>query len=133
MFTIGLLLLMVVLVVGGVRRRPLARGRLDSKIVERGELLPPASDLEETAVNTDAVQELLLLRSARSRAFCHALRRRAVTQRDLTIAVRLPLLRFQQVLSSCGTHLGSLLPDADGARYCIDLSCISGNAAGIVM
>ena len=38
-----------------------------------------------------------------------------------------------QVLSSCGTHLGSLLPDADGARYCIDLSCISGNAAGIVM
>lgn len=38
-----------------------------------------------------------------------------------------------EVLSSCGTHLGSLLPDADGARYCIDLSCISGNAASIVM
>eukprot|EP00729_Bicosta_minor_P006020 gene6020-12891_t len=32
-----------------------------------------------------------------------------------------------EVLSTCGTHLGSLLPDAEGNRYCIDLSCIAGN------
>jgi hypothetical protein len=32
------------------------------------------------------------------------------------------------VKSSCGTHLGTYLPDDKGARYCIDLSCISGNA-----
>jgi hypothetical protein len=33
------------------------------------------------------------------------------------------------VTSSCGTHLGSYLPDEKGSRWCIDLSCISGNAA----
>ena len=32
------------------------------------------------------------------------------------------------VTSVCGTHLGSYLPDAKGPRWCIDLSCISGNA-----
>jgi len=31
------------------------------------------------------------------------------------------------VTSSCGTHLGSFLPDAKGARWCMDLTCISGN------
>jgi len=32
------------------------------------------------------------------------------------------------VYSSCGTHLGSYLPDADGKpRYCMDLSCVAGN------
>jgi peptide methionine sulfoxide reductase MsrB len=31
------------------------------------------------------------------------------------------------VTSVCGTHLGSYLPDAQGSRWCIDLSCISGN------
>jgi len=31
------------------------------------------------------------------------------------------------VTSTCGTHLGSFLPDAQGDRWCIDLSCISGN------
>jgi len=32
------------------------------------------------------------------------------------------------VTSSCGTHLGTYLPDVGGApRYCIDLSCIAGN------
>jgi len=31
------------------------------------------------------------------------------------------------VISSCNTHLGSFLPDAQGSRWCIDLSCISGN------
>jgi len=31
------------------------------------------------------------------------------------------------VTSKCGTHLGSYLPDAKGSRWCIDLSCISGN------
>jgi hypothetical protein len=31
------------------------------------------------------------------------------------------------VKSSCGTHLGSFLPDEKGARWCIDLSCISGH------
>jgi len=31
------------------------------------------------------------------------------------------------VRSSCGTHLGSYLPDEAGARWCIDLSCVSGN------
>jgi len=30
------------------------------------------------------------------------------------------------VTSKCGTHLGSFLPDAQGPRYCMDLSCISG-------
>jgi len=33
------------------------------------------------------------------------------------------------VTSSCGTHLGTYLPDFGGApRYCIDLSCMAGNA-----
>jgi len=31
------------------------------------------------------------------------------------------------VYSTCGTHLGSYLPDKQGARWCMDLSCISGN------
>jgi len=31
------------------------------------------------------------------------------------------------VYSSCGTHLGSYLPDAQGPRWCMDLSCIAGN------
>jgi len=31
------------------------------------------------------------------------------------------------IRSKCGTHLGSYDPDSRGARYCIDLSCISGN------
>lgn len=30
------------------------------------------------------------------------------------------------VSSTSGTHLGSYLPDAKGARWCIDLACISG-------
>lgn len=29
--------------------------------------------------------------------------------------------------STCGTHLGTYLPDEKGERYCIDLSCVSGN------
>jgi peptide methionine sulfoxide reductase MsrB len=33
------------------------------------------------------------------------------------------------VTSSCGTHLGSFLPDDKGDRWCIDLSCISGHSA----
>merc|ERR1711907_80884 len=33
------------------------------------------------------------------------------------------------VQSSCGTHLGSFLPDSAGARWCMDLSCIAGSAA----
>lgn len=36
------------------------------------------------------------------------------------------------VTSSCGTHLGTYLPDVGGApRYCIDLSCIAGREAFI--
>ena len=31
-----------------------------------------------------------------------------------------------EVLSACGTHLGSYLPDDGGPRYCIDLACIAG-------
>ena len=31
------------------------------------------------------------------------------------------------VTSVCGTHLGSYLPDSQGPRWCIDLSCISGS------
>jgi len=31
------------------------------------------------------------------------------------------------VYSKCGTHLGSFLPDAKGSRWCMDLSCVSGN------
>jgi peptide methionine sulfoxide reductase MsrB len=31
------------------------------------------------------------------------------------------------VYSKCGTYLGSNLPDESGDRFCIDLSCISGN------
>jgi len=37
------------------------------------------------------------------------------------------------VYSSCGTHLGSYLPDASGPRYCMDLSCIAGNPAELVV
>merc|ERR1740138_1664333 len=33
----------------------------------------------------------------------------------------------EQVFSSCGTHIGSFLPDEEGDRWCIDLSCIAGN------
>jgi len=33
------------------------------------------------------------------------------------------------VTSKCGTHLGSYLPDANGPRWCMDLSCISGHKA----
>jgi peptide methionine sulfoxide reductase MsrB len=31
------------------------------------------------------------------------------------------------VTSVCGTHLGSYLPDEEGPRWCIDLTCVSGN------
>lgn len=31
------------------------------------------------------------------------------------------------VKSACGTHLGSYLPDEEGPRWCIDLSCVAGN------
>merc|ERR1711990_751778 len=31
------------------------------------------------------------------------------------------------VYSKCGTHLGSYLPDDQGDRWCLDLSCLSGN------
>jgi hypothetical protein len=34
-----------------------------------------------------------------------------------------------EVLSKCGTHLGSYLPDSKGPRWCLDLSCVSGNPA----
>jgi len=37
------------------------------------------------------------------------------------------------MFSKCGTHLGSYDPDARGPRYCIDLSCISGNPAKSVL
>lgn len=33
------------------------------------------------------------------------------------------------VTSKCGTHLGSYLPDDNGPRWCIDLSCIAGSSA----
>mmetsp|Transcript_52279 Transcript_52279/g.124701 ORF Transcript_52279/g.124701 Transcript_52279/m.124701 type:complete len:202 (+) Transcript_52279:115-720(+) len=33
------------------------------------------------------------------------------------------------VYSSCGTHLGSYLPDERGPRWCMDLSCIAGYPA----
>lgn len=32
-----------------------------------------------------------------------------------------------EMQSKCGTHLGHNLPDASGARYCIDLVCIAGS------
>jgi peptide methionine sulfoxide reductase MsrB len=31
------------------------------------------------------------------------------------------------VFSTCGTHLGTYLPDAHGPRWCIDLVCIAGH------
>eukprot|EP00730_Choanoeca_flexa_P014284 TRINITY_DN6191_c0_g1_i1.p1 TRINITY_DN6191_c0_g1~~TRINITY_DN6191_c0_g1_i1.p1 ORF type:complete len:192 (+),score=17.93 TRINITY_DN6191_c0_g1_i1:232-807(+) len=31
-----------------------------------------------------------------------------------------------EVLSSCGTHLGTIDPDEKGQRYCLDLVCLSG-------
>ncbi|CAE7643479.1 unnamed protein product, partial [Symbiodinium necroappetens] len=37
------------------------------------------------------------------------------------------------VYSSCGTHLGSYLPDSAGPRYCMDLSCIAGNPVEQIM
>lgn len=36
---------------------------------------------------------------------------------------------FLTVYSTCGTYLGSNLPDEEGNRYCMDLSCISGRPA----
>lgn len=36
------------------------------------------------------------------------------------------------VTSSCGTHLGSYLPDDKGPRFCLDLACLAGNASGPV-
>jgi len=33
------------------------------------------------------------------------------------------------VTSTCGTHLGSYLPDDEGPRWCIDLSCVAGSPA----
>ena len=39
------------------------------------------------------------------------------------------ILPNNYVVSKCGTHLGSNLPDAKGIRYCLDLSCVSGNPA----
>ena len=32
-----------------------------------------------------------------------------------------------RAFSSCGTQIGSYLPDEAGARWCIDLSCVAGN------
>ena len=32
-----------------------------------------------------------------------------------------------EVVSKCGTHLGSFLPDEKGDRWCLDLSCLSGS------
>merc|ERR1712070_983999 len=37
------------------------------------------------------------------------------------------------VTSSCGTHLGSFLPDDKGDRWCMDLSCVAGNPAVPIM
>jgi len=37
------------------------------------------------------------------------------------------------VYSKCGTYLGSLLPDEKGPRYCLDLSCVSGDATAITV
>jgi len=37
------------------------------------------------------------------------------------------------VYSSCGTHLGSYLPDVKGPRWCMDLSCIAGNPAATTL
>jgi len=37
------------------------------------------------------------------------------------------------VYSSCGTHLGSYLPDAHGPRWCMDLSCIAGGPAEVAL
>lgn len=36
------------------------------------------------------------------------------------------------VSSTCGTHLGTFLPDDQGDRYCIDLSCIAGTPSSPV-
>mmetsp|Transcript_8868 Transcript_8868/g.23768 ORF Transcript_8868/g.23768 Transcript_8868/m.23768 type:complete len:186 (-) Transcript_8868:64-621(-) len=35
-----------------------------------------------------------------------------------------------EVRSACGAHLGHNIPDFSGDRYCIDLVCIAGSAAG---
>lgn len=37
------------------------------------------------------------------------------------------ILDDNRVVSSCGTMLGTYLPDDEGVRYCIDLVCVSGN------
>lgn len=37
------------------------------------------------------------------------------------------------VYSSCGTHLGSYLPDEKGPRWCMDLSCIAGRPESSVV
>jgi len=35
--------------------------------------------------------------------------------------------KTKDVKSVCGTHLGAYLPDDNGPRWCMDLSCIAGN------
>jgi len=37
----------------------------------------------------------------------------------------------EYVTSTCGTHLGSYLPDENGPRWCMDLSCVAGNPPSI--
>ena len=48
-------------------------------------------------------------------------------RKEEVIAENVMTSRTQEfVFSTCGTHLGSYLPDIEGDRWCIDLACISG-------
>ena len=47
---------------------------------------------------------------------------------DQVIDSNVKLVEQDLVVSSCGTHLGSNVPDERGTRYCLDLSCVAGNA-----
>jgi len=44
------------------------------------------------------------------------------------VAQNVKILDNGYVISKCGTHLGSNLPDEKGTRYCLDLSCVAGNS-----
>ena len=96
---------------------------------------PPPSLPLQTEVNTfyDPVCGVPLFRAPVNRSF-------ADFKAD-TVANFWPSFRAEEAtehvkvspsgraFSSCGTHLGDFMPDAKGARYCIDLTCISGHPA----
>jgi len=95
------------------------------------------SKLDANAVNTfyDTVCGIPLFRAPLNRSFAEF---QADTQEHGWPSFRLAEVVSENVVtdkatgyvtSKCGTHLGSYLPDSKGPRWCMDLSCVSGNSA----